>query len=119
MAWFPFLFYLTVYVGDLYKLSNPLPDNDDPTTAASAEEERDKEATIVGTRAFFYFGVLSLVANCLLPFFTTKDKSTAASPEDNSDNGSMTLMDRLRVFHICDLWAFGHFTFALCLGATL
>ncbi len=70
-AWFPFVFYVTVYIGDLYKLSLSLPESD------GAADELDKEATIIGTRASFYFSIVTLTANFVMPSFTKGEKGSA------------------------------------------
>jgi hypothetical protein len=66
IAWFPVLFYSTLYVGDLYKSSIP---------AATSEEEQtviDDEATRLGSRALFYFSLLSLIVSVVLPAFVAE-----------------------------------------------
>ncbi|KLO12527.1 MFS general substrate transporter [Schizopora paradoxa] len=111
-AWFPFLFYSTVYIGDLYKLSVLVPAN------GPAEYELDKEATIIGTRASFYFSIVALTANFVAPLFTKKEKGSAQEAGSGS-SARFPFLEKLRLFHICELWAFGHLIFASCMTATL
>ncbi|KAG6894396.1 hypothetical protein C0992_006288 [Termitomyces sp. T32_za158] len=63
IAWFPILFYTTIYIGDLYRRSTPL-------SPSFTREDRDSEATLLGTRALFYSSVIALVLNIILPGFT-------------------------------------------------
>jgi solute carrier family 45 protein 1/2/4 len=65
IGWFPFLFYITTYVGEIYV---------DPLLEANpnmSDEELDRiweEATIVGTRALLVFAITTFVASVFLPF---------------------------------------------------
>lgn len=111
-AWFPFVFYVTVYIGDLYKLSLSLPESD------GAADELDKEATIIGTRASFYFSIVTLTANFVMPSFTKGEKGSARETPSGLSK-RFPVFERLRLFHICELWAFGHLVFASCMTATL
>ncbi|MCJ1339359.1 hypothetical protein MMC09_004648 [Bachmanniomyces sp. S44760] len=65
MGWFPFLFYITTYIGQLqvnpYLAENP----------NLSEEEIDKaweQATRIGTFALLIFAITSFISNVLLPF---------------------------------------------------
>ncbi|KAG6899420.1 hypothetical protein C0993_010428 [Termitomyces sp. T159_Od127] len=62
IAWFPILFYTTIYIGDLYRRSTPL-------SPSFTNEDRDAEATLLGTRALFYSSVIALALNIILPGF--------------------------------------------------
>ncbi|EJD02015.1 MFS general substrate transporter [Fomitiporia mediterranea MF3/22] len=108
-AWFPVLFYTVVYVGDLYKKGLPI--------AANAEEveAQDKEASIIGSRALFHHGLVALAANFVLPLFVKSDyDSTTSTPLTRKPS----LLDRLKIVHLCELWAFSHLLFAVCMGGT-
>lgn len=64
MGWFPFLFYITTYVGQLYvnpSLSPSLPD--------TKVDELWGKATRVGTFALLINAIVSLATNVLAPFF--------------------------------------------------
>lgn len=111
-AWFPFLFYSTIYIGDLYKLSVSFPES------GLAADELDKEAQIIGTRASFYFSIVALTANFVMPLFTKEEKGRAEETR-NSPPGRFPFFEKLRLFHICEVWAFGHLVFASCMTATL
>ncbi|KAH8112394.1 MFS general substrate transporter [Phellopilus nigrolimitatus] len=109
LAWFPVLFYTTVYIGDLYKSALPVPADDAAATV------QDDQATIVGARAFFFFGLMALTANFVLPLFVKgEDDARVASPTFKK----VSFMNRLKVVHLCELWAASHLLFALCMGAT-
>lgn len=115
MAWFPVLFYTSVYVGDLYKKTQPIPEDED------ALEVLNTEATILGSRAMFYLGVVALFANFVMPLFVipdTKEEETNKAVSTSVFNDSI-LLERIKVFHLCELWAFSHLLFALCMVATL
>lgn len=65
IGWFPFLFYITTYVGEIYV---------DPFLEANpnmSDAELDKlweEATRVGTRALLIFAITTFAASVFLPF---------------------------------------------------
>lgn len=63
IAWFPLLFYTTLYIGDLYKRTTPLSSNPD----VQELHDRDAEATRLGTRALFFSAIVSLFLNLVLP----------------------------------------------------
>ena len=63
MGWFPFLFYQTTYIGQLYV--NPY------LTPGLSEGEVDRlwtKATRIGTLALLVFAVISFTSNMILPF---------------------------------------------------
>ncbi|KAJ5164908.1 Major facilitator superfamily domain general substrate transporter [Penicillium coprophilum] len=66
VGWFPFLYYATTYVGQLY--ANPIfADNSN-----LSESELDKiweDATRVGTLALLVYAIISFLSNMLLPLF--------------------------------------------------
>ena len=98
MAWFPLLFYTTVYIGDLYKRSTPLsasppipqppPSSDEYINAINAA--RDAEATRLGSRALFYSALLALFVNVVMPMFvatTASKRSPSISPSHSASSG--------------------------------
>ncbi|PAV17928.1 MFS general substrate transporter [Pyrrhoderma noxium] len=109
LAWFPVLFYTTVYIGDLYKSGLPIPANEEEATI------QDDQATITGSRAFFHFALIALTANWFLPFLVKKEGGTG---EASQLRRSSSLIDKLRVIHLCDLWAMSHLLFAICMFMT-
>ncbi|KAH7882867.1 major facilitator superfamily domain-containing protein [Phlebopus sp. FC_14] len=109
LAWFPVLFYTTVYIGELHKKASATPEDDDAAIAL------DIESTRLGTRALFYSALVSLAANIVLPLFVV-------SPQEPHKTGSMqplgkTWFERLRI-QLSTLWALSHLIFALCMAAT-
>lgn len=63
IGWFPFLFYITTYIGQLYVNPHLVPD-------LSEGDLNDlwEEATRVGTFALLIYAIVSFVANTFLPF---------------------------------------------------
>ncbi|KAL5498014.1 hypothetical protein ACEPAH_2945 [Sanghuangporus vaninii] len=108
-AWFPVLFYTSVYVGDIYKKGLP--------EAASAAESalQEKHADIIGSRALFHHGLVALAANFFLPLFVKPEGDSRGS---ESATGKPSLLDRIKVVHLSELWAFSHLLFAFCMWAT-
>ncbi|KAH0581106.1 General alpha-glucoside permease [Termitomyces sp. J132] len=127
IAWFPILFYTTIYVGDLYRRSTPL-------SPSLTPEERDTEATLLGTRALFYSSIIALVLNVVLPGFVatpaTKARTNGQRQRANSRTGTVAVRRRegarewLRIpeaikVNLVTLWAFSHFVLAGCMFMTL
>ncbi|KAG2126871.1 major facilitator superfamily domain-containing protein [Suillus bovinus] len=108
LAWFPVLFYTTVYIGELHKQVSPPPADDD--SAVILEEE----ATRLGTRALFYSALVSLAANIIMPFFVIRAKEVAISTPLRLKK---PWLERVQV-HLATLWAFSLLVFALCMAAT-
>ncbi|EGO26619.1 hypothetical protein SERLADRAFT_436429 [Serpula lacrymans var. lacrymans S7.9] len=104
LAWFPVLFYTTVYIGELHKRSSPVPENDDAALVL------DAEATRLGSRALFYSSVVSLVANVILPFFVTEAGRTSTALSPVATRGAWT---RYIQVHLSSLWASSHLVFAI------
>ncbi|KAF9242259.1 hypothetical protein BU15DRAFT_86856 [Melanogaster broomeanus] len=109
IAWFPVLFYTTLYIGDLHKNSSPIPQDDDATIALDAESTR------LGTRALFYSALVSLMANIIMPSFVVRQKEPY--PSSTLQPKQVTWLERVRV-HLASLWAVSHFIFASCMAAT-
>jgi hypothetical protein len=115
IAWFPILFYTTVYVGDLHKRASPTPQSDQEADAL------DAEATRLGSRALLFSSILSLVANVLLPFVVSEarqNKSPSAQTTTGSISRGRSWMEYCQV-HLASLWAASHALFALCMLGTL
>ena len=75
IGWFPFLFYITTYIGEIYS---------SPRFAANPNmtgEEIDQvwqEGTRVATGALFIFAITSFVASVVLPMLVTGESPTSA-----------------------------------------
>ncbi|KAK4868220.1 hypothetical protein LT330_007418 [Penicillium expansum] len=66
VGWFPFLYYSTTYVGQLYV--NPV-FADNPHLSEGEVDKAWEDATRVGTLALLIYAVISFLANMLLPLF--------------------------------------------------
>ncbi|KAL0946318.1 hypothetical protein HGRIS_012558 [Hohenbuehelia grisea] len=134
IAWFPIMFYTTMYVGDIHKrnMASSLPPSSAPNYQ-QAMDDLDAEATRLGTRALFYSSLLSLLSNFVLPFFVSEAspgvRGTSA-PNGLSLSGRkgraaiqrclMGLFFKITSFkiHLATLWALSHLIFALCMAGT-
>jgi len=79
IGWFPFLFYITTYIGQLYV--NPY------LKPGLSDEEVDQlwdKATRVGTLALLVYAITSFAANIVLPFFVvpTYTPPVTDTPDD-------------------------------------
>ncbi|KAH7929288.1 MFS general substrate transporter [Leucogyrophana mollusca] len=109
LAWFPVLFYTTVYIGELHKRSSPIPVDDESELAL------DAEATRLGSRALFYSALVSLAANTIMPIFVTRTRETTTALSPVSPR--KTCLEHFQI-HLASLWASSHLLFALCMAAT-
>lgn len=66
VGWFPFLYYSTTYVGQLYV--NPV-FADNPHLSKGEVDKAWEDATRVGTLALLIYAIISFLANMLLPLF--------------------------------------------------
>ncbi|CAI7569922.1 unnamed protein product [Penicillium glandicola] len=66
VGWFPFLYYSTTYVGQLYV--NPI-FADNPHLSEGEVDKAWEDATRVGTLALLIYAIISFLANMLLPLF--------------------------------------------------
>ncbi|KAF9036322.1 major facilitator superfamily domain-containing protein [Panaeolus papilionaceus] len=110
IAWFPILFYSTIYVGDFHKRNSPLPDS------PQEQDILDTEATRLGSRALFYSALISLFLNLVLPAFVT-ETAGKASPRASSPQWGLVIPPRLKV-HLSTMWAIGHLILSACMFAT-
>ncbi|KAJ7594111.1 major facilitator superfamily domain-containing protein [Mycena floridula] len=146
IAWFPILFYTTVYIGDLHKRAfyaslaatskNTIALNIFNSTipyrrAAIDTIALDAEATRFGSRALFYSSVLTLVGNTILPFFVAETAKRKQHASNNYSHNSLQspftppkkkllsfgIPNILRL-HLCTLWTLGHAVLAGCMFAT-
>ncbi|KIK91394.1 hypothetical protein PAXRUDRAFT_34952 [Paxillus rubicundulus Ve08.2h10] len=109
LAWFPILFYTTLYIGDLHKNSSPIPENDDAAIAL------DTESTRLGTRALLYSASVSLVTNIILPSLVVREKAPRVSSSLQPKRKQW--LEHVRI-HLTSLWAVSHLIFASCMAAT-
>lgn len=77
IGWFPFLFYITTYIGEIY--SEPIFEANPNMT----EDEIDKtfeDATRMGTLALFIFALTTFAASVFLPFIVQPTFKTPPTP---------------------------------------
>lgn len=115
IAWFPLLFYSTVYVGELHKRASPLP----PDANSSAVDALEAEANRLGSRALFYSSLISLLANIVLPFFVREAMSgsnkAVLSP---ALLRRRSCLERMQLSMVT-IWALSLVVFSGCMLATL
>ncbi|KIM38864.1 hypothetical protein M413DRAFT_447558 [Hebeloma cylindrosporum] len=117
IAWFPVLFYSTIYVGDLHKRTSP------PANSLDEQNALDTEATRLGSRALFFSALLSLFVNLALPLFVSESAGTR-NGRSAIPNAPQSWFERAcRVprsmqVHLATLWAVSHIVFAGCMFAT-
>lgn len=138
VAWFPFLFYMTTYIGQIYV--NPIFE-EHPNPSDDEIDDAWEHATRVGTFALFIFAITSFSANIILPFVVTPTTKGAAHIEqltstpshiNPSPHESQNLPSRrqrfwnrfdLSILRIPGLtlrrtWLLAHILFALCMFST-
>ncbi|KAL4076685.1 major facilitator superfamily domain-containing protein [Scleroderma yunnanense] len=108
LAWFPVLFYTSLYIGELYKRSLP--------SVSAADVDVDAEATRLGSRTLFYSALVSLVSNIVAPAFVFRSEPGADKGMVGSDGGRW--WSRVPRIHLATLWAISHAVFVACMGAT-
>ncbi|KAH9986289.1 major facilitator superfamily domain-containing protein [Russula vinacea] len=107
LAWFPILFYTTLYISDLYKRSLP------PSAFEGNIEDIDAEGTRLGSRAQLLLSLVALATNFLAPLIIQNGASVP---------GPMHLGPPKpwwqRKVHLATLWAMSHLVFASCMFGT-
>ncbi|KAB8260824.1 sodium/hydrogen exchanger 3 [Aspergillus pseudonomiae] len=79
VGWFPFLFYATTYIGQLYV--NPIFD-EHPNLPDNEIDETWEKATRIGTFALLVYAIISFVANITLPIFVVPTYRSVVSSKD-------------------------------------
>ncbi|KAB8245144.1 sodium/hydrogen exchanger 3 [Aspergillus flavus] len=79
VGWFPFLFYATTYIGQLYV--NPIFD-EHPNLPDNELDKAWEEATRIGTFALLVYAIISFVTNITLPIFVVPTYRSVVSPEE-------------------------------------
>ena len=113
IAWFPVLFYSTIYIGDLYKRSIPPAKTDEEQTII------DERAMRLGSRALFYSALLSLIVSLVLPAFVAE---AAGHPPQNQSSSwwqRLCRVPRGMQVRLVTMWATSQLVFAGCMFATL
>src|ERR1700722_9246220 len=110
IAWFPLLFYTTVYIGELHKRASPLGvDSDAAADALEAEGNR------LGSRALFYSAIISLVTNVILPFFV---REASYGEGRGASMARRSCFERVQVSMVT-IWTTSYAVFVGCMAATL
>ncbi|KAI0046327.1 MFS general substrate transporter [Auriscalpium vulgare] len=120
LAWFPVLFYTTLYFGDLYRRNLP------SSSAGETEAEVDAEATRLGARAQLYSALIALATNFLAPLIIQLPRSSTSTTL-NGDGASVIGLEIgaprkrwwHRKMHLATLWAISHAIFAASMFGTL
>ncbi|KAL4957777.1 Sodium/hydrogen exchanger family-domain-containing protein [Aspergillus filifer] len=83
IGWFPFLFYATTYIGQIYV--NPIFD-EHPGLPESDIDKAWEDATRVATFALLIYAIISFIANITLPLFVVPSYKPIVSDNTNQDN---------------------------------
>ena len=108
LAWFPILFFTTLYVSDLYKRSLP------PSAFEGNIEDIEAEGTRLGSRAQLLLSLLALATNFLAPFIVQNGDSSPSPIRIGPPKRWWQ-----RKVHLATLWAISHLVFATCMFGTL
>ncbi|KAI0301333.1 hypothetical protein BC826DRAFT_1090061 [Russula brevipes] len=106
-AWFPILFYTTLYISDLYQRSLP------PSAFEGGTEDIEAEGTRLGSRAQLFLALLSLATNFLAPLIV-RNAASSSSPIHIGPPKQWWQ----RKIHLATLWAVSHLVFAFCMFST-
>ena len=88
VGWFPFLFYSTTYIGQLYV--NPI-FADHPNLSGDEIDKAWEDATRIGTFALLIYAVISFLSNIILPLFVVPTyKSVPTSTDHQSSDDSLS-----------------------------
>ena len=110
MGWFPFLFYITTYVGQLYL--NPLFE-ENPHLDREQIDRAWEEATRFGAFALLMFAVVSFAASSLLPLFI---EPIYTNPQGLPRRSIVNLY--IPHLTIRRAWLASHLLFAVCMFST-
>lgn len=78
VGWFPFLFYSTTYIGQLYV--NPIFE-EHPNLSDDEIDKAWEEATRIGTFALLIYAIVSFTANIILPLIVVPTYKQIVAPE--------------------------------------
>ncbi|KAF3923691.1 hypothetical protein ABW20_dc0102028 [Dactylellina cionopaga] len=113
IGWFPFLFYSTTYIGEIYVQPHYAAN---PNLTPKEEEQLWEEATRVGTFALLVFAVVALFSNTVLPVFI----QPSFNPTNPDDTGSKNHLAILQIpgLSLRRLWGLSHVIFAVSMWST-
>jgi solute carrier family 45 protein 1/2/4 len=89
IGWFPFLFYITTYVGEIY--ADPFFEENPKMTEAEIDAVWEN-ATRIGTRALLLFAIITFLASVVLPFVIPPTFQAPPSTDRNRSMGPATPM---------------------------
>jgi solute carrier family 45, member 1/2/4 len=113
IGWFPFLFYITTYIGEIYVASFNSPDN------PLSKEEVDalwEKATRIGTLALLIFAITSFASNIILPFLVRP----AYGSHEATKTRTQRILDKLVIpwLSLRRAWLLSQFMYAILMGLT-
>ncbi|KAH9968022.1 major facilitator superfamily domain-containing protein [Russula dissimulans] len=107
LAWFPILFYTTIFISDIYKRSLP------PSAFEGNIEDIDEEGTRLGSQAQLFSALLALATTFVAPLVIL---------DANSSSRPMSVGPPKRWWqrkiHLVTLWAVSHLVISLCMFGT-
>lgn len=117
IGWFPFLFYITTYVGQLYV--NPILEKNPHFTPDELDEVWER-ATRVGTFALLVFAITSFVSNTLLPFIVAPTYKPPTTRKSHRSARITRILTSLQIpwLTIRRAWLLAHLLFAACMAST-
>ncbi|MCJ1449584.1 MAG: hypothetical protein MMC23_010106 [Stictis urceolatum] len=122
IGWFPFLFYITTYIGQLKV--NPIFE-EHPNLPVEEVDKYWEEATRVGSFALLIYAITSFVASILLPIVVVPSYRPV-HPTVSSQSGTRTpwlfrFLSKFRIPHLTlrRAWLYSHLLFAACMLCTL
>ncbi|KAI8360833.1 major facilitator superfamily domain-containing protein [Blakeslea trispora] len=123
IGWFPFLFYSTTWVAEIYNRN---------LTEADLIEDKVGQATRAGSFAFLVYSLISLSSSFLLPWIVTSSSHSSAPNYAKEDSGYVIKLYgdkkirlpclsyvKLSFLTLPRAWTLSHFIFCICMLATL
>ena len=117
IGWFPFLFYVSTYVGQLFV--NPILERHPHLSPGELDSIWEK-ATRVGSLSLLVYAIVSLGSNTLLPFFINPTYSKETWRQDSSATRLDRFVHSLQIpwLTIRRAWLLSHILFAICMALT-
>jgi solute carrier family 45 protein 1/2/4 len=115
IGWFPFLFYITTYIGEIYV--EPYYTKN-PNMSKKEEDALWEEATRQGALALLVWAIVTLSANLLLPFIVAP--TFTKRPIEPSPGIFTKLLDKLviRSLTLRRTWILSQLLFGICMFCT-
>lgn len=125
IGWFPFLFYITTYIGELYV--QPYFEAN-PNLSSEEIDALYAKATRIGTFALLVYAIVSFLSNLLLPLIVAPTFDIAPSSSSTYSGKSSTVAARMSSMLDCLVipwltlsraWMLSLIMFAVCMWMTL